>query len=183
MSPDGRGPRAASWRANSHPIPDHAPVTIAVEEGEGAGSGIQGPDYAIVTPDNGRIGDHGDSRGAGVGDEAGRGEGLTTGRETTGDGATIPGVPSVPIGFPFELDDEQLGRAIADMLEPRNWPGFDDFATLGLEHKLALVDAGLRERQQRDQREAAARALRVAYATLAVSLIALVVAVIASVTA
>jgi hypothetical protein len=55
-------------------------------------------------------------------------------------------VPGVPIGFPFELEDEQLDRAIADMLEPANWPGFDNFAKLGPELKLALLGAGLKER-------------------------------------
>jgi hypothetical protein len=92
-------------------------------------------------------------------------------------------VPGVPIGFPFELDDEKLDQAITEMLEPANWPGFDNFAKLGPELKLALLAAGLRERQQRDQAESAARALRVAYATLAVSLVVLVVAVITSLTA
>jgi len=51
-------------------------------------------------------------------------------------------VPDVPIGFPFKLDDEQLDRAIADMLEPGNWPGFDDFAKLGPHLKPALLAAG-----------------------------------------
>jgi hypothetical protein len=92
-------------------------------------------------------------------------------------------VPGVPIGFPFELEDEQLDRGIADMLEPANWPGFDDFAKLAPELKLALLGAGVRERQQRDQAKSAAGALRVAYATVAASLVALVVAVITSVTA
>jgi hypothetical protein len=87
-------------------------------------------------------------------------------------------VPGVPIGFPFKLDDEQLDLAIADMLEPANWPGFDEFAELGPELKIALLGAGLRERQQREQAESAARALRVAYATLATSLVALIVALI-----
>jgi hypothetical protein len=67
------------------------------------------------------------------------------------------------------------------MLEPGNWPGFEDFAKLPPELKLALLGAGLRERQQREQARAAAQALRVAYATLATSLVALVVAVITSV--
>ena len=69
------------------------------------------------------------------------------------------------------------------MLEPANWPGFDDFAKLAPELKLALLGAGVRERQQRDQAKSAAGALRVAYATVAASLVALVVAVITSVTA
>jgi len=47
-------------------------------------------------------------------------------------------VPSVPIGFPFKLDDEQLDQAIAGMLEPANWPGFENFANLGPELKIAL---------------------------------------------
>ena len=96
---------------------------------------------------------------------------------------TAPGVPGVPIGFPFELDNRQLDQAIADMLHPGNWPGFDDFAKLGPELKIALLGAGLSERQQREQAEAAARALRVAYATLAASVVALVVALITTVTA
>ena len=87
-------------------------------------------------------------------------------------------MPGVPIGFPFKLDDEQLDRAIADMLEPANWPGFDEFAKLGPELKIALLAAGFRERAQRDQAESAARALRVAYATLATSLAAIIVALI-----
>jgi len=92
-------------------------------------------------------------------------------------------VPGVPIGFPFNLDDEQLDQAIAEMLEPAHWPGFDDFAKLGPELKVALLDAGLRERQQREQAAAAARTLRVAYATLASSVVALVVALIATLAA
>jgi hypothetical protein len=28
--------------------------------------------------------------------------------------------------------DERLDQAIGEMLEPANWPGFDDFAKLGL---------------------------------------------------
>jgi hypothetical protein len=91
-------------------------------------------------------------------------------------------VPGVPIGFPFELDNDQLDRAITDMLEPANWPGFDNFAKLGPELKLSLLGAGLRERQQRQQAEAAARALRVAYATLAASVVALIVALISTLT-
>ena len=97
--------------------------------------------------------------------------------------ANVAGVPGVPIGFPFKLDDGQLDQAIAEMLEPANWPGFDDFAKLGPELKIALLGAGLRERQQREQAEAAARALRVAYATLAASVVALVVALITTLTA
>jgi hypothetical protein len=92
-------------------------------------------------------------------------------------------MPGVPIGFPFKLDDKQLDQAIADMLEPGNWPGFEDFAKLGPELKISLLAAGLRERQQRDQTESAARALRVAYATLATSLVALIVALITALTA
>ena len=97
--------------------------------------------------------------------------------------ANVAGVPGVPIGFPFKLDDEQLDQAIAEMLQPANWPGFDDFAKLGPELKIALLGAGLRERQQREQAEAAGRALRVAYATLAASVVALVVALINTLTA
>lgn len=92
-------------------------------------------------------------------------------------------MPGVPIGFPFKLDDEQLDRAIADMLEPGNWPGLDDFAKLGPDLKLALLAAGVRERQQRDQAESAARALRVAYATLVISLLAVVIALITALAA
>ena len=97
--------------------------------------------------------------------------------------ANVAGVPGVPIGFPFELDDGQLDQAIAEMLQPANWPGFDDFAKLGPELKIALLGAGLRERQQREQAEAAARALRVAYATLAASVVALVIALITTLAA
>jgi hypothetical protein len=68
------------------------------------------------------------------------------------------------------------------MLEPANWPRFENFATLATELKLASLGAGLREPQQRDQTQAAARALCVTSATLAISLIALIVAVITSVT-
>ena len=93
------------------------------------------------------------------------------------------GVPGVPIGFPSKLDDEQLDQAIAEMLQPANWPGFNDFAKLEPELKIALLGAGLRERQQREQAEAAGRALRVAYATLAASVVALVVALINTLTA
>jgi len=89
-------------------------------------------------------------------------------------------VPSVPIGFPFDLDDEQLDQAIAEMLKPANWPGFENFANLGPELKIALLGSGLRERQQREQAKAAARALRVAYATLAASIVALVIALIST---
>jgi hypothetical protein len=42
-------------------------------------------------------------------------------------------VPGVPIGVPFEPADEQLDQAIAEMLEPANWPGFDDFVKLAPE--------------------------------------------------
>ena len=101
--------------------------------------------------------------------------------ETTGDRATIFELRrAFRSGFPFELEDEQLDRGIADKLEPANWPGFDNFAKLAPELKLALLGAGLRERQQRHQAKSAARALRVAYAIVAVSLVALVVAVITS---
>jgi hypothetical protein len=34
-----------------------------------------------------------------------------------------PGVPAVPIGFPFNLDDEHFDTAITEMVEPSNWPG------------------------------------------------------------
>jgi hypothetical protein len=68
--------------------------------------------------------------------------------------------------------------AIAEMLEPANWSGFDNCVKLAPELKLALPGAGLRERQQRDQAQSAARVLRVAYSTLAVWLVAFVVAVI-----
>jgi hypothetical protein len=84
----------------------------------------------------------------------------------------------VPIGFPFALNNEQLDGAIAEMLEQANWPGFDDFGSLSPELKVALVGAGLQERQQREQAEAARRVLRVAYATLGASIVALIVAVI-----
>jgi len=75
------------------------------------------------------------------------------------------------IGFPFELEDEQLDKAIRDMLEPANWPGFENFAHLLPELKLALLAAGLREQQRREQAASAARALRPTYAILAVSMV------------
>jgi hypothetical protein len=99
---------------------------------------------------------------------------------TTAVDATISAVPTVPLGFPFKLDDQELDEAISEMLEPGNWPGFDNFANLLPELKLALVASGLRERQQRDQAASDVRALRVAYATLAISVIAIVVAVVTS---
>ena len=97
--------------------------------------------------------------------------------------ANVAGMPGVPIGFPFKLDDEELDRAIAEMLQPANWPGFDDFAKLGPELKIALLGAGLRERQKREQAQAAERAIRFAFATLAASVVALVVALISTLTA
>ena len=92
-------------------------------------------------------------------------------------------MPSIPIGFPFLLDNEQLDEAIREMLKPLNWPGFEDFAQLLPELKVALVDAGLREQERREQATAAARVLRVTYALLAVSIVALIVAVITAATA
>lgn len=68
------------------------------------------------------------------------------------------------------------------MLRPENWPGFDNFAALLPELKLALVASGLQERQRREQSASSTRALRVAYATLAMSLMAVVVAVIVALT-
>jgi hypothetical protein len=91
-------------------------------------------------------------------------------------------VAGVPTGFPFELDDEALDQALAGMLEPANWPGFDDFGRLLPELKLALLAGGLSERRAREQAASSEKALRVAYLTLAVSLVAVVVAVIAAVT-
>lgn len=91
-----------------------------------------------------------------------------------------PDVSGVPVGFPFKLDDEDLDKTIADMLEPTNWPGFHDFAGLQTELKFGLVAAGLQERQRREEATAASRALRVAYAILATSIVALLVAVIAA---
>lgn len=87
----------------------------------------------------------------------------------------------VPLGFPFKLGDEALERTIADMLEPANWPGFDNFAQLQTELKFELVAAGLQEQERREQARSASRALRVAYAILATSMVALVVAVVAAV--
>ena len=89
---------------------------------------------------------------------------------------------SFPTGFPFELDDRELDKAIAQMLEPENWPGFDDFGRLLPELKLQLLSAGLRERQRREQAASTKRALRVAYATLAVSGLAVALGVIAALT-
>jgi hypothetical protein len=90
-------------------------------------------------------------------------------------------VSRVPSAF-LELDDEQLDRAIAEMLESANWPGFDNFAQLPPELKIELVAAGVRERERRTQAVSAARVLRIAYSTLAASIVALIVAVIAAVT-
>jgi hypothetical protein len=106
-------------------------------------------------------------------------------------------VPGVPIGYPFQLDDGQLDKAINDMLEKANWPGFDNFAALLPELKLALVANGLSERQRREQAAAAADELRVVreqaasaktalrgtYAILAVSVVALIIAVVSALTA
>lgn len=92
-------------------------------------------------------------------------------------------MPSVPVGFPFQLDDEPLDRAIREMLEPENWPGFDDFSALVPELKVALLAAGLREQQRRDQAVSNARALQATWAILAVSIVTLVVAVVTLVAA
>jgi hypothetical protein len=92
-------------------------------------------------------------------------------------------VTQVPVGFPFKLDDEGLERAISEMLEPENWPGFENFGALLPELKLALVAAGLRELAQRDQARSDRRVLQGTYAILAVSVIALIVSVIAALTA
>jgi hypothetical protein len=92
-------------------------------------------------------------------------------------------MPSVPVGFPFQLEDEQLDAAIREMLDPQNWPGFDDFAHLLPELKIALLAAGLQERQRREQAASAQRALLAAYAILAVSVVTLIVAVITVATA
>jgi len=92
-------------------------------------------------------------------------------------------MPPIPLGFPFRLDDEQLDQAIEEMLEPANWPGFEDFARLLPELKLALIAAGFRERQRRDQAASATQALRAAYAILGVSIVTLIVAVLTAVTA
>jgi hypothetical protein len=87
-------------------------------------------------------------------------------------------MPSVPVGFPFQLDNEQLDDAIREMLEPENWPGFDNFALLLPELKIALLDAGLREQQRREQARSASRVLLATYAILAVSIVTLAVAVL-----
>ena len=94
-----------------------------------------------------------------------------------------PGVTQVPVGFPFKLDDEQLERAISEMLERDNWPGFENFESLLPELKLALVAAGLREVAQRDQARSDRKVLQGTYAILAVSVVALIVSVIAVLTA
>jgi hypothetical protein len=93
------------------------------------------------------------------------------------------GVTQVPVGFPFKLDDDELERAISEMLERDNWPGFENFGALLPELKLALVAAGLRELAQRDQARSDRRVLQGTYAILAVSVIALIVSVIAVLTA
>ena len=106
-------------------------------------------------------------------------------------------MPGVPIGYPFQLDDGQLDKAINDMLDKANWPGFDNFAALLPELKLALVANGLSERQRREQAAAAAdelrvvreqaasakTALRATYAILAVSAVALIITVVSALTA
>jgi hypothetical protein len=90
---------------------------------------------------------------------------------------------SVPIGYPFQLDDGQLEQAIDDMLDKSNWPGFENFAGLHPDLKLALVANGLSERQRREQAASAATALRVTYVTLAVSILAVIISVITALTA
>jgi len=92
-------------------------------------------------------------------------------------------VAGVPTGFPFRLDDEDLDKALDEMLEPANWPGFDDFGRLLPELKLALLAGGINERRAREQAASSEKALRVAYLTLAVSFVALVVAVIVALAA
>ena len=92
-------------------------------------------------------------------------------------------MPAVPIGYPFQLDGGQLAKAIDDMLDKANWPGFDNFAGLQPDLKLALVANGLSERQRREQAAAAATALRLTYVTLAVSIIAVIISVITALTA
>ena len=92
-------------------------------------------------------------------------------------------MPAVPVGFPFQLDDEQIDKTIQEMLGPENWPGFDDFGALLPELKVALLAAGLRERQRREQAASAARALQVTWAILAVSIVTLIVAVVTVATA
>ena len=89
----------------------------------------------------------------------------------------------VPVGFPFQLDGRQLDDAIREMFEPENWPGFDNFALLLPELKIALLDAGLREQARREQLVSAARVLQVTYAILAVSIVTLIVAVLTVATA
>jgi hypothetical protein len=91
-------------------------------------------------------------------------------------------VRGVPIGYPFQLDDGDLDAAIADMLDPANWPGFHDFGGLSPELKLALVANGLTERQRREEAAAALSALRLAYVAVAVSVAAIIVAVITALT-
>jgi hypothetical protein len=86
----------------------------------------------------------------------------------------------VPVGFPYRLDDAKLDSAINGMLERGNWDGFDNFGGLQPELKIALVAAGLRERERREDVASNAKALRLTYATLVVSVIALVVAVIST---
>ena len=92
-------------------------------------------------------------------------------------------MPAVPIGYPFQLDGGQLAKAIDDMLDKANWPGFDNFAGLQPDLKLALVANGFSERQRREQAAAAATALRLTYVTLAVSIIAVIISVITALTA
>ena len=47
---------------------------------------------------------------------------------TTEAHATISALCRADRLFPFQLDDEQLDQAIAEMLEPTSGPGFDDHA-------------------------------------------------------
>jgi hypothetical protein len=89
----------------------------------------------------------------------------------------MPPVP-VPTGYPFRLADRDLDVALAEMMNPASWPGFDNFGALLPELKLALLAAGLQERQRREMAVSGQRALRVAYAALVVSAATLVVSVV-----
>jgi hypothetical protein len=86
-------------------------------------------------------------------------------------------VAPVPVGFPFELQDLELKRALSEMLQGQNWPGFDEFSRLLPELKLQLVASGLQELQRRDNAKTAARSLLVACTALVVSIAPLAVAV------
>jgi hypothetical protein len=85
---------------------------------------------------------------------------------------------AVPQGFPFQLNDTELDEALEDMLDPASWPGFDNFSRLLPELKLALLAAGLQERERREAAASARRALTVAYAALVVAAATLIASIV-----